>query len=439
MRCSLRCLVASLVLCAASPAASQPRHLTLQQAFAQATKTNPTLQVLRERVAQAEAAYYKAWSALKPTASFQGTFTHYDIAIVFDPARSLGVTVPGFQAIEIQKQNQFAFNLGANLPLFRGPAYPRLGVARQGVDVARLREVRSRQDFLLRVAQAYYLVVSRAEAVKAVETKVTLDRKHLAAAKAQLELGQASRTTVLRADLVATQDEQSLRSQRIALDAARRQLAILIGVSGSPDVERPAEPATPTGSEGEQVRDAMAQRVDLRAADISLQMAERTVSSVWWGFAPTLDLSWAYRWTEAQGFANQRGSWNLLLALNMPIYDGGVRYADLRDSRSKVIEARAQRRALGLEIESDIVRLRAEVESADTGVVSARKAVSLARATVEDMEASFEVGAATQLDVLDASQRRLDAELQLTSSLYSRDLARLSLAHALGRFGPGRT
>jgi len=101
-------------------------------------------------------------------------------------------------------------------------------------------------------------------------------------------------------------------------------------------------------------------------------------------------------------------------------------------------EARAQRRALAQRIESDIVKLKADLASAEAGVISARKAVKLARTTAGDMDASFSVGAATQLDVLDASHRRLEAEIQLTRSLYQRDLARLALAHAMGVFDPAR-
>jgi outer membrane protein len=419
--------------------------LSLERAYALALRNSPALRVLRERVAQAEVARARAWTALKPTASFQASFTHFDQEIVFDYASAFGslgsLLPPGTKLPEptvIQKQNQFAFAGVANVPLFRGPAYPRIGIARRAVEVARLHEIRSRQDFLLRVAQAYYLVVTRADAVKALESKVAVDQKHLASARAQAEVGQGTRATVLRADLVLTQDQQSLLAQRLALAASRRQLAILLGVPGSVNAVRPVEPAAPGGRERAQLADALAGRADIRAAQVSLIVARKTREAIWWSFLPALDLSWMYRWSEAAGFAAERGSWNLMFTLNVPLYDGGQRYAELRDARSRVLEAQSQCEALGREIEAEIVRLRAELQSAEAGVVSARKAVGLARATMDDMQASFEVGAATQLDVLDAAQRRLEADLALTSGLFQRDLARLALAHAQGRFDPAR-
>jgi outer membrane protein TolC len=429
-------IVLGLALLTAAEARAET--LTLERAYALAARNNPSLRVLKERVEQAEVARQRAWAALKPTASFQATFTHYDQEVVVDFARMSPIPIPGAEPIVIQKQNQFAFTGIATLPLFRGPAYPRLGLARQGIELARLREIRTQQDFLLRVAQAYYQIVSRGETVSALEHKLAVDRKHLAAARAQFEVGQAARPAVLRADLVVTQDEQSLRAQKIALEAARRQLGILIGTGGTPEVARPPEPPDPAGSQESMRREALQLRVDVRAATLSQQIAERSRDAIWWSFAPSLDLSWMYRWTEAAGFAGQNGSWNLMLTLSVPLYDGGLRYAELRDARSRVREAEAQNAGLVLELEAEIVRLRAELESSLAAVRSARKAVELAKTTESDMETSYNEGAATQLDVLDAAQRYLDAQLQLTASLFNRDLSRLALAHALGRFDPLR-
>jgi outer membrane protein TolC len=427
-------LLAVVLLLAAPRAAPADQAVTLDEAYRLAVRNNPTMTVLRERVAQAEASRYRAWSALKPTASFQGTFTHYDQEIKVD----FSAFAPGAEPIVIQKQEQFGFVVGATLPLFRGPAYPRLGTARKGVEVARLQAIRSRQDFLLRVAQAYYLVVSRKDAVAALEAKLALDRKHLTAARARFEVGQSPRAEVLRADLVVTQDEQNLLVQRNAFDAARRQLGILLVVPGAVDAVRPPVADELPRGEDDMMATALRRRPDLKAAKLSLAIARQTRDAVWWGFLPSLDAALLYRWSEAGGFAGQRGTWNLTLTLSVPIYDGGLRYADLREARSRIVQARAQKAALDLEVRSEIVRLRADLASATAGLLSAHKALALARTTAEDMDASFAVGAVSQLDVLDANQRLLDAELQLTATLYNRDLARLALAHAQGTFDPLR-
>jgi len=216
-------------------------RLTLDQAYALAIKNHPSIRILHERVAQADAAYYRSWSAIKPVLAFQGTFTHFD--------QEIAINMPMSSApIVMQKQKQFGFSTSAQLPLFNGPAYPKIGLAKNRLEVARLTEIRSQRDFLLRVAQAYYQVVSGKEAIKSLEHKLEVSQTNLSAAKTQFQVGKAARGAVMRAELVTTQDAQNLLAQRIALQAASKQLGILIGVPGPVEVERPAEPAELHGS-----------------------------------------------------------------------------------------------------------------------------------------------------------------------------------------------
>lgn len=432
MKCSLF-LLAVLVLLSSGSRAQADKLVTLQQAYAHATRNHPSIMLLQERVRQAEVARYKAWSPLKPTANFQASFTRFDdeIKISFP-----NPTTGKLDELTFQKYNQFGFTAVAKLPLFVGPAYQGIGIGRKQVKLMQLTKVRSEQDFLLNVAKAYYLVVSQKEVVKALEKKVEVNKKHLEAARARFSVGQSARSMVLRADLVATQDSQKLHQQKNTLKAARRQLAILLGLPGSLEVQRPAEPLSIAPKGRSQVNAALRRRQDFQATELAIRIAEQSRKAAWWGFAPMLDVTWLYRWTEAENFAGNQGTWNLIFTLNLPLYDGGLRYAELRQAKSKIREAEHQKEALALQIEGQVVQLRADVESANAGVISSRKAVELARTTASDMEASFQAGAVTQLDVIDANQRLLDAELGMTGSLFQRDLARLSLAHALGRYDP---
>ena len=429
-----RSIPALLVFLAyAAPAAAQ-KLITLEQAYAQAMKSHPSIKMLKERVEQARAGRYKAWTPLKPTAMFQGNFTHYDKEISFQ-----NFLDPGGGDIVMQKQNQFGFNLMARLPLFVGPAYPGISIARKMVKVAELTEKDYRRGFQLQVANAYYMVVSQKEVVRSLAAKVAVDRKHLAAARARVDAGQSARVEVLRADLVATQDGQTLRVAQNNLKAARRQLAILLGLKGSVDVKRPPEPARSRQPFANMFGTALRNRRDFKASALAIEMAESGKQAAWLSFAPTLDVSWLYRWSESTDFIGDSDTWYLMFTLNVPLYDGGTRYANLRESRSRIREARHKRAALRSTIEGQLVTLRKEVASAEAGVISARKAVKLASVTEGDMEASFAAGAVTQLDVLDATQRHLEAKIGLISTLYKRDMARLALANAMGEYNPTRS
>ena len=424
----------ALVLGFSEPAAAH-RLITLDQAYRLAMKHHPSIKALQERVNQARAARYKAWSPVKPTAGFQATFTRYDEQVAFEvPNPATGQ----LEEMVFQKENQFGFNVQARLPLFVGSAYPGISMANKMVRIAELTEQDFRRAFQLQVANAYYMVVSQKELARSLEAKVAVDRKHQTAAAERIKAGQSARVERLRAELVTVQDEQALRVARNNLGAARRQLAILLGLAGTVDVRRPAEPASPVRGSAEMLHTALQKRSDFKASALSISAAESGKLASWLSFAPTLDATWLFRWTEAAGFSDKNWSWSLVFSLNVPLYDGGIRYAGLRESESRIREARHKRKALRRTIESQLVRLRKEVASAEAGVISARKALKLAAVTEHDMEASFTAGAATQLDVLDATQRHLEARIGLISGLFKRDMARLALANALGQYDPTR-
>lgn len=308
-------LAATVALVAAltpAPARAEGEQLvTLQRAYALALRSHPSIQLLQERVRQAEVARYKAWSSLKPTAALQGSYTLYDqeVSLAFPDFTSMKIDLtktPPFEftkvdEIVIQQQHQFGFNAVVKLPLFLGPAYQAIGIARKQVELVQLTQVRTQQDFLLNVATAYYLVVSQKEVISALEKKVVVDTKHLEAARARFQVGQSARSMVLRADLVATQDRQTLHAQQNTLKAARRQLAILLGLPGSVDVARPAEPLSIAPAGQAQVDAALRRRQDFQAMALAAKIAEQSKTAAWWGFLPTLDATWLYRWSNVEG------------------------------------------------------------------------------------------------------------------------------------------
>ena len=97
--------------------------------------------------------------------------------------------------------------------------------------------------------------------------------------------------------------------------------------------------------------------------------------------------------------------------------------------------------ALSLGLTSLQIAARAEVRVAQAAVVSAQRALTAARRTAEQANevlrittVVFEVGAATNIEVIDAQRSALDAETVATQTENTWRQARLELLVALGRF-----
>jgi len=117
-----------------------------------------------------------------------------------------------------------------------------------------------------------------------------------------------------------------------------------------------------------------------------------------------------------------------------PIFDGGQRRAT-RALRQVSADA------LTLNLTSLQIAARAEVRVAQAAVDSAQRALTAAKRAAEQANevlkittAVFEVGATTNIEVIDAQRSALDAETVATQTEDTWRQARLELLVALGRF-----
>ena len=112
-----------------SGTARADRTLSIDEALQVAHQNNRDLQQAKARVEQAHAAVQQAWSALLPTVSAQGKYTHN--------YREVALTIPGAPDIVIQKGEQLDFAANATVPLIVPWAYPSLQAARRNEEAGR--------------------------------------------------------------------------------------------------------------------------------------------------------------------------------------------------------------------------------------------------------------------------------------------------------------
>jgi outer membrane protein TolC len=411
--------------------------VTLEQAYALAIKSSPTVRLLAQRTRAARHRYEESFIPLKPTLGLRASYTHNDELLRLDPNEfipsGLGL-VSSAEPIRIQERNQFAVYIKATVPLLRPGTYPQISAARNQARVAQLREIRSKEDFLLEVGRGYYRLLAWKEGITALERKVARDRQSVKQAKARVQSGTTPRTDQLRAELELTQSFGQLDQERIRLSAGRASLAILLGLTEAIDVVRP--PLTTTWmsvSSLEALCDrAGNDRQDLHAAALELEAARMLKKAVRLSFLPSAEAAGLFRWDSVKGFSERKVHGQFMLNLTMPLYDGGQRYSLLRMSEINIARRKAEQDQLKRQVHHELIRQRAMLRSALSNVVVTRQAIELARSAAKDTERHYQVGAATQLELLDANQRLLQAELAAAQLGFQIAAARLGLEHATG-------
>lgn len=179
----------------------------------------------------------------------------------------------------------------------------------------------------------------------------------------------------------------------------------------------------------EQARDS---RPDLLAAAAQEAAAQSGLGDSRAEFLPSVSLQGSYRYNNAAGFSGQYGTWVVGATADIPIWDGGLRVLNVKDSRQKLIQARQGKRKLELQVRKDIVVALDGVVQSAVDLSTARQELTLARRNLEQVETLFEAGSITSLEMRDTETLVLSAERNLLSKRLNRELAALALKQAVG-------
>ena len=125
--------------------------------------------------------------------------------------------------------------------------------------------------------------------------------------------------------------------------------------------------------------------------------------------------------------------WSAAIHFTVPLFDG-------KRTAGRVIQARAERNTVTQQIAALENQVRLDVQSAFDALALANRTiqaadlnVTQARRASEMTEANYKLGAATQLDVVDAQQSLRQAENIRIQAMYTHANARATLRFVMGR------
>lgn len=319
-------------------------------------------------------------------------------------------------------------NYGVTLrqSLYRQANYEQLDIARGQITQADAIYAIAFQDFLLRVSEGYFLVLTLTDGVTFAEAEEKALQRQFEQAEQRFEVGLTAVTDVHEAR--ASYDNARARAivARNNLADAKEALKELTGqyfeeYDALQEVLPLVEPA-PMNSE-EWVETALANNPAVLSARAAVEVADSNVRLARSGHYPTLDLVAGYssfknsKFVIRDDFQQPIGTTSLgvddtsvRLLLNVPIYEGGRVSSQTRQARY-LLDATGQdlddtQRAAVRETQNAFRAVLAgiqEVQAFEQAQISAESAL-------EATQAGFEVGTRTIVDVLIAEQRRFQAQ-----------------------------
>ena len=412
--------------------AAQAETITLNDALGLAYETNPNLDASRAQLRATDENVAKANAGWRPTANINGQYGYEREQ--FGDIHQGGGVFPGGAITDHPLQGQ----LTVTQPIFRGgKTIAEVGRAKALVRQGRAQLIDSEQQTLLNAVAAYMNVVRDTSTVKLSENNVAVLQKQLDATTKQFQVGELTKTDVSQsqARLAGAQAQLTLARGQLASDRAvfeqviGRPVEALEEQPALPKLPETEEEAAATGSKNNPI--VVGARDAERAADLAVDDALGSLSPQF-----SVQGQYQYQQSSAASQFGQPGTAHVTTVfgqVTVPIYQGGAEYADIR--QAKELHSQAQ-----LQVVAADRQVQADVQSAWNTYVAAKAAISSNQAQVDADQIAYEgvkkeqeVGARTILDVLNAQQELLNAQVTVVSSIRDAYVAAYQLLQATGQ------
>jgi outer membrane protein TolC len=462
----MRNFILVFMLFAATPAHAQ-RVLTLDEALSMAKKQSRDLQAARARLDEARSGIDSALAALLPNASAQGKYTHNYKEVDFDPAtfaqgtfaladvikatsrnpiqngainlyeQKAADALASQPAIVIQKEEQLDLAAQVTVPLIVPAGYPALSAAKKSARSAEANYAATEATLLLSAAQAFFAAAGADELMAARGHAVDVAKKTRDDARARFNAGVVNRVEVMRAELALQRAEQAEVESEDLREQAYRGLATLL-VFHEPFKVAPGElPAARNDRVDEVASRALTLRPEIAALEKSLEAARAQASSAAWRWAPQLSAFGNVRAYNYTGFSGDKYSWAVGAQLDWILYDGGARDAARKLANAQARENEAHLLQLRDSINDDVYNAERALSTKRRALRTADSAAKLSQETLNLVRAQHDAGTATQLDLLQAQDALVSAEVGLAQARFDLQLSDLNLRRIAGTFPAG--
>ena len=432
-RTMMAVLAASLV-----PAAASAQTLSRAEAVAQAVANNPEVRKSQQALLSLRGQGKEALADALPEVNVYGSSTRYrDPSLLnsssfdaFPPELREALTpVPQnlFDGTAQLKQTVYSFKLGRAIK-----------AARYAVSMGQEQEKSVTRSVALETIRAYNEYLLDIEKVKVAEKAVRQQESHVAMAKNRRAAGVATDLEVLRLQV-------ALENQRVVYERTRGQADFARGALNAAMVRPIDAPVDPSDSLVHQdfdvsletvVQEAMANRSEVKAAQLAVRVNDELIGVVRGEFRPSLDLNASYGYSVRRPgnfFSGDYTRWNAAITLTIPVFDGFRNAGKVAQAKARRESADQDRIALENQIRLSAKQARDVLVTAGRVLEAADLNVTQAQRALDMTQANYSLGAATPLDVLDAQAAFTLAESLRLEALYAHANARAVLRWVMGR------
>lgn len=296
------------------------------------------------------------------------------------------------------------------------------------------------QDLALRVAEVYFGVLSAADALRSTEAENKAVERQLEQAKRRFEVGLSAITDVQEAQARYDLTVANVLQAQQDLSVAQQALAEITGTLPTglaPLQEDIPLPAPNPANIDAWVQAALESNLDLVAANLNFNIAERGVGVAKARHLPSVALQAGYRdYSSESGSSPQdTNGASVGIGVTLPIFAGGATQSLVRQAQATLSQREAEREGSQRFVERTTRDAYQAVLTNASRVKAFKQAVLSSTTALEASEMGLEVGTRTAVDVLNAQQQLYLAQRTYFLSRYDYLLSVLRLKNAAGKLG----
>jgi len=399
--------------------------LTLRGALAAAVDNNPDVQLYKERIEAAQGQVQTQLGAMLPNllsnvrqtrqTQFLGTF--------------------GLAPVRTDPFSIFDARINASQNLVSVSLIQRWRASRQNLHLAEFESEARKFDTMASVGLMYMEGLKAMSMVKMHESNQQVMSELLDVVKQRQKGGVATGLDIARLEAQLAGERQLAASSRYDVQHAKLGLLNLLSLPYETPIvladEFQAEPADVFPSIMA-VDEALSHRPEVQAQYTRVKAIELTYASITGERLPSLVAQGDYglignRWS------NTLDTYNAVLLLQIPIFDGAQR-------EGRIAEARSQLRQEVLRLRSVMNQVKMEVHDAQAALMAAREQVAIAQTGMQSASKEWDLAreryvvitATSHFELTNALFAVARARENLVSALFQLNAARVNLARATG-------
>jgi outer membrane protein TolC len=259
-------------------------------------------------------------------------------------------------------------------------------------------------------------------------------------AVARHDAGTAIGIDVLRSQVELKQRQQQLVVVANQFEKDKLSLGRLIGLPIGQDFTV-TDPSPPLPLEAQSLKElldkAYAHRPDVQAAKARVTAAQFTLRAAKAERYPTLGATGFYGDDGLRLLSNSHGVFNATGSIKFNVFDGGRIKADVLENNAELTNRRNELENLRGQIDFDVRSALLDLKAAADQVEVAKSNVQLAGESLQQSRDRFTAGVTNSVEIVQAQQAVAAADENLIGAQFQYNVAKVSLARALGMANEG--